>query len=52
MILFQSIWWREGINQKEAGINIKPSIVLIQFNDKLKFVDGSNLENKFAIIFS
>jgi hypothetical protein len=52
-ILFQIIWYREGINQKEHGINSSPIKVLSQFKDKLKIVvEGSNTENKFVIIFN
>lgn len=52
-ILFQIIWYREGINQKEHGINNKPKKVLNQFRESLKIVvEGSKTENKFVIIFN
>jgi hypothetical protein len=52
IILFQIILYREGINQYIDGINNRPRKVLNQFNDKLKiFVEGSNTENRFVIIF-
>ena len=52
-ILFQIIWYREGINQKVLGINNSPINVLSQFNERLKIVvEGSNTENKLVIIFS
>lgn len=52
-ILFQIIWYRDGINQKEQGINKRPIKVLNQFNDRLKIVvEGSNTENKLVIIFN
>jgi hypothetical protein len=52
-ILFQIMWYRDGINQKEQGINNNPKNVLNQFNDKLKIVvEGSNTENKLVIIFN
>lgn len=52
-ILFQIIWYREGINQKEQGIKSNPIKVLNQFKDKLKIVvEGSKTENKFVIIFN
>lgn len=43
---------REGINQNIVGKNISPNKDLIQFKDKLVLVDGSNVENKFVIIFN
>lgn len=53
IILFQIMWYREGINQKEHGINNKPKNVLSQFNDNLKIVvEGSKTENKLVIIFN
>lgn len=52
-ILFHIILIRDGNNQNIDGININPRNVLLQFNDKLKMlVDGSNVENKFVIIFN
>lgn len=51
-IKFQIILSRDGINQNTGGIKIKPINLLIQFNDKLKLVDGSKDENRFAIIFN
>lgn len=52
-ILFQKIWYREGINQYIDGIIKIPKKVLSQFNDKLKILEeGSNTENKFVIIFN
>lgn len=52
IILIQNILIREGIIQYIGGITIKPIKILIQFNDKNRFVDGSKDENKFAIIFN
>lgn len=44
---------RLGISQNESGKTVKPSMVLIQFNDKLKILHvGSNDEKRFVIIFS
>lgn len=52
-ILFQIIWYREGMNQNIGGIIKIPKNVLIQFNERLKMlVEGSKTENKFVIIFS
>lgn len=52
-ILFHIIKWRLGINQNINGINIIPKNALNQLNDKLKMlVEGSKIENKFAIIFN
>jgi hypothetical protein len=51
--LFQNIEIREGKNQNIIGKNKIPSIVLIQFKEKLKIlVEGSKIENKFIIIFN
>jgi hypothetical protein len=51
--LFHAIVWREGINHILMGINIIPSNVLVQLIDIfITLVDGSNTENRFAIIFS
>lgn len=52
IIEVHKIWSREGINQNIGGIIIIPINVLSQFNDKLKFVEGSKVENKFIIIFN
>lgn len=52
IILIQVNEYRLGINQNEIGIIRIPKIVLSQFKDKLKEVEGSNVENKFAIIFN
>lgn len=43
---------REGTNQNIVGRNIRPSIDLNQFKDKLVLVEGSKVENRFVIIFS
>lgn len=52
MIKFHKVLIREGKIQKIIGININPIKVLNQFNDKFKIeVEGSNMENKFVIIF-
>jgi hypothetical protein len=51
--LFHAIVWREGINHILIGINMIPKNVLVQLIDIFMIlVDGSNTENKFAIIFS
>jgi hypothetical protein len=49
--LIHNIFIREGINQYMGGIIKSPKKILIQFIDKPKFVEGSKVENKFAIIF-
>lgn len=50
--LFQIMLIRDGVSQNNDGINNNPRNVLVQFNDKLKMlVDGSNVENRFVIIF-
>lgn len=42
-----------GNNQKENGNKNIPKKILIQFKEKFKiFVEGSNIENKFIIIFN
>lgn len=52
-ILFQKIWYREGINQNIEGIIKIPKKVLNQFKERLKMLDeGSKTENKFVIIFN
>lgn len=52
-ILFQKIWYREGINQYIEGIIKIPKKVLNQFSERLKILEeGSNTENKFVIIFN
>lgn len=43
---------RDGINQNILGRNMSPRRLLVQFRDKLVLVAGSNVENKFVIIFS
>ena len=52
IILIHNIFNRLGINQNMGGIIKIPIIILIQFNDKLKLVLGSKVENRFAIIFN
>lgn len=52
IILIQSIFIRDGINQNIGGIINSPINELIQFNDINILVDGSKEENKFAIIFN
>lgn len=53
IILFHKKLIREGRNQKEMGIIIKPINVLNQFKEKLKIeAEGSKTENKLVIIFS
>lgn len=52
IILFQIILIREGTNQNIGGIIKINKIDLNQFSFKLKFVEGSNDENKFIIIFN
>lgn len=52
-ILFQKIWYREGINQYIDGIIKIPIKVLNQLSERLKILDdGSNTENKLVIIFN
>lgn len=51
IILIQIIFIREGENQKNGGIINSPIKVLNQFKLKWKFLEGSNVLNKFAIIF-
>lgn len=43
---------REGIIQNMEGMIIIPRIVLIQFMERFKDVDGSKVENKLVIIFN
>lgn len=43
---------REGTNQNILGRNINPRRVLDQFSDKFVLVAGSNVENRFVIIFN
>ena len=52
IILIQIILNRDGINQNDIGSINNPIIVLIQLMDKFKMLeDGSNVENRFVIIF-
>lgn len=41
-----------GINQNTGRVKINTNKDLIQFNDKFKFAEGSNTENKFVIILN
>jgi hypothetical protein len=50
--LIHSIFIREGISQNIGGIIKIPSMTLIQFKEKFKFVIGSKVENRLAIIFN
>lgn len=51
--LFHIRWYREGINQKGAGIRKIPIKALSQLIDNLITLDeGSKIENKFVIIFN
>jgi len=43
---------RDGINQNILGRNKSPRSLLVQFSDKFVLVAGSNVENKFVIIFN
>jgi len=43
---------RDGNNQNIVGRKINPRIDLNQFNERLVLVEGSNVENRFVIIFS
>lgn len=53
IVLFHAVLFRDGIVHILVGMVINPSIVLNQFIDVLNiFVDGSNTENRFLIIFS
>lgn len=52
IIKFHRILNRDGINQNIGGIIRIPMNTLVQFRDKLKFVEGSNDEKRFAIIFN
>ena len=52
IILPQNKEDRLGLAQYRYGIRISPSRVDNQFNDKEALVVGSNLEKRFAIIFS
>lgn len=51
-ILIHTILIREGTSQNIGGIIIIPKKVLNQFIEKLKFVVGSKVENRFVIIFN
>lgn len=46
------ILYRDGVIQNVIGISLIPIIVLIQLKDILIDVAGSNVENRFVIIFS
>lgn len=50
-ILFHNVLRRDGINQNDEGIINRPISVLVQLNDVLQLVEGSNDENRLAIIF-
>lgn len=64
LIIFLNSWWRvivsliqiifirEGINQNIGGIIKIPKVILIQFKENFKFVVGSNVEKRLAIIFN
>lgn len=52
IILIHNKLIREGINQYLGGSNKIPIQALIQFIERLKFVVGSKVENKFVIIFN
>lgn len=54
MIKIQIWFHRDGTNQKRGGIIIIIINDLTQFNDKVDElkVEGSNEENRFAIIFN
>ena len=43
---------RDGISQNIDGRKIIPRVTLNQFNDKFVLVAGSNVENRFVIIFN
>jgi hypothetical protein len=53
IVLFHAALFRDGIIHILVGMINSPNIVLNQFIDVLNmFVDGSNTENRFLIIFS
>lgn len=49
--LIQNILIRDGISQYIGGTSKNPMKILIQFIDKPRLVEGSKVENRFAIIF-
>lgn len=51
IIVFHSQFIRDGINHIVDGKINKIIVVLVQFSDQ-KFVLGSNVENRFVIIFN
>ena len=51
IIMTQNICGREGVSQNIGGIIVNPRKILNQFMDRLKFVEGSKEEKRFAIIF-